>query len=155
MQTHNQTSSAYQSTDFAALILRVALGAMFLAHGLYLKVFVFTLAGTAQFFGSIGFPPELAYLTALGETVIGAMLVLGIGVRSASLVSLPILLGATYVHLGNGWLFSAEGGGWEYPVFLIVAAIVQALLGAGAYAVKIPLIERLEARFLPLGRASI
>ena len=38
------------------------------------------------------------------------------------------------VHWGNGWLFTAQNGGWEYPVFLTVAALVQAMLGDGKYA---------------------
>ena len=40
------------------------------------------------------------------------------------------------MHAGNGWLFTNEGGGWEYPVFLTVAAGAVALLGDGAYALK-------------------
>jgi len=47
---------------------------------------------------------------------------------------MPILLGAAWVHLPNGWVFSAPNGGWEYPVFLAAAAAAQALLGDGAYA---------------------
>jgi putative oxidoreductase len=49
----------------------------------------------------------------------------------------PILIGALYVHAGNGWLFTAKNGGWEYPLFLIAASLVQALLGDGAYALRI------------------
>jgi putative oxidoreductase len=52
----------------------------------------------------------------------------------------PVLLGALWVHSGNGWLFTSEGGGWEYPLFLVVAAVTQALLGDGALAVKKPAI---------------
>jgi putative oxidoreductase len=48
------------------------------------------------------------------------------------------LLGATYVHLGSGWVFSNEGGGWEYPAFLTLATAVQALLGPGKFALRIP-----------------
>jgi putative oxidoreductase len=44
------------------------------------------------------------------------------------------LLGATWAHVGNGWLFAAPGGGWEYPLYLFVLAIAQAMLGDGAYA---------------------
>jgi len=45
-----------------------------------------------------------------------------------------VLLGAAWVHSGNGWLFTAPKGGWEYPAFLTLAALAQALLGNGAYA---------------------
>lgn len=127
-----------KTAPYAALILRVALGVMFLAHSLYLKVFVFSVAGTVGFFESLGLPALVAYLTIAGEIVGGIALILGIQTRLVSVALLPVLLGATWVHAGNGWLFSAEGGGWEYPVFLAAAAVVQALLGDGAHAVKLP-----------------
>jgi len=47
-----------------------------------------------------------------------------------------VLVGATWAHAGNGWVFTSANGGWEYPAFLTVAAIVQALLGDGAYALR-------------------
>ncbi|MBK6336044.1 MAG: DoxX family protein [Betaproteobacteria bacterium] len=117
----------------AALLLRVSLGTMFVAHAL-LKYFAFTLPGTAQFFASLGLPGFLGYVVFGAELVGGVLLILGVQVRNVALALVPIMLGATWVHLGNGWLFSAKGGGWEYPAFWTVALIVQALLGAGAYA---------------------
>ena len=125
-----------KTAPYAALVLRFALGIMFLAHGAYLKVFVFTLPGTAQFFASLGLPEFTAYLTVIVETVAGIALILGIYARYAAALTIPVLLGATWVHLGNGWLFTAEGGGWEYPVFLTIAAAVQAMLGDGAHALR-------------------
>jgi putative oxidoreductase len=123
-----------RTAAYGALILRVALGVLLLAH-FALKYFVFTPAGTAQFFGSIGLPPALAYLTMLVELVTGAALVLGVWTRLAALAAVPVLLGAVvFVHLGNGFIFSAPNGGWEYPAFWAVALIVQALIGDGAYA---------------------
>lgn len=128
-----------KTAPYAALVLRVALGVMFLAHSLYLKVFVFTVAGTVGFFESLGLPGFFAHLTILAEIAGGLFLILGFQTRLVALALIPVLLGATWVHAGNGWLFTAEGGGWEYPVFLIVASVVQALLGSGAYAVDLPL----------------
>lgn len=122
-----------RTAPYAALLLRVSLGTMFVAHAL-LKLFVFTLPGTAQFFQSLGLPGLLGYATFAAELVGGALLILGVGTRWVAAVMVPILLGATWVHLGNGWLFSAPKGGWEYPAFLTVAALVQALLGDGAHA---------------------
>ena len=58
-------------------------------------------------------------------------------VRPAALLSLPILIGATAMHAGNGWLFSAPQGGWEFPAFLTAAMLVQAGLGAGAHALDV------------------
>lgn len=134
-----------KTSPYAALLLRVSLGVMFLAHGLYLKAFVFTLPGTAQFFASIGLPPALAYAVFIAETIGGALLVLGIQTRWVALALTPILLGAAWVHSPNGWVFSAPNGGWEYPIFLTVAAVAQALLGDGAYALKLSP-RRLAAR---------
>ena len=124
-----------RTAPYAALTLRMALGAMFIAHAL-LKVFVFTLPGTVQFFESLGLPGVLAYATVTAELVGGAMLILGIGTRWVAALLIPVLLGATWAHAANGWLFTAPKGGWEYPAFLSIAAFVQLLLGDGAYALS-------------------
>jgi len=121
-------------SDWAALILRVLLGLVMLAHSLYLKLLVFTLAGTAQFFESLGLPAVLAYLVFGVEAVAGVMLLLGYRVRLAALALLPILVGATWAHAGNGWLFTNAGGGWEYPVVLAMLTWLQFLLGGGVLA---------------------
>jgi putative oxidoreductase len=124
-----------KTAPYGALLMRITLGVMFLAHGAYLKVFVFTMPGTAQFFGSLGLPEFSAYLVVAAETIGGIALVLGYRVRLVALGMLPVLLGALWVHSGNSWVFSAKGGGWEYPLFLIAASVVQALIGNGAHAV--------------------
>lgn len=137
-----------RTAPYAALVLRLALGVMFIAHAL-LKYYVFTLPGTAQFFGSLGLPGWLGYFTFWAELVGGALILAGVYTRWAALALVPILLGATWAHLGNGWLFSAPNGGWEYPAFLAAAAIAQALLGDGRYA----LAELMGARRPILARA--
>lgn len=124
-----------QHPDFAALMLRVSLGVMYLAHSLT-KIFVFTLPGTAQFFVSLGFPGWLGYLTAFVELLGGMALLAGIQVRWVALVLLPFMLGALSVHLPNGWSFAAPKGGWEFPAFWAAALVVQALLGNGALALS-------------------
>ena len=124
-----------RTAPYAALTLRVALGVMFIAHAL-LKVFVFTLPGTVQFFESLGLPGILAYVTVAAELVGGAMLVLGVATRWVAALLIPVLLGATLAHASNGWVFTAPNGGWEYPAFLSIAAFVQALLGDGAFSLS-------------------
>jgi len=122
-----------RTAPLAALLLRLALGGLFLAH-FAIKLFVFTPSGTAQFFGSLGLPPALAYLTMAAELVGGIALILGVYTRWIALALVPILLGAiATVHLHAGFSFKAPNGGWEYPAFWAVALIVQALLGDGAY----------------------
>lgn len=123
-----------QTAPYGAFLLRVSLGVMFIAHGLILKYFTFTLAGTAQYFESIGYPGVLAYVVFAAETLGGIALVLGFQTRLVAFALIPLLIGAMLEHVGNGWVFSAQGGGWEYPLFLIVASAVQGLLGGGTFA---------------------
>ncbi len=115
-----------------ATLLRVALGIMFVAHSLVLKYFMYTLAGTAQYFVSIGLPAFLAYVVFALEALGGVLLVLGIRTRWVALGLIPVLMGAAWVHAGNGWVFSAPNGGWEYPVFLIVISLVVAAQAVGS-----------------------
>lgn len=125
-----------KNAQIAAFALRLSLGVMYLAHSIILKYLTFTLAGTAQFFESLGLPAALAYLTFAGEALGGIALVLGFKSRLVSLALIPVLLGAFWVHSGNGWVFSAANGGWEYPLFLIAISGVVAFLGNGAFAVE-------------------
>lgn len=121
---------------YAALLLRVALGVMALAHGL-LKIFVFTPAGTVGFFASLGLPAVLAYATIAIEVIGGAALIAGLATRWISVALIPVLIGSVaFAHWDAGWLFSNEGGGWEYPAFWAVALAVQAMLGDGAYSLR-------------------
>jgi putative oxidoreductase len=138
-----------QTAPFGALLLRVALGTMFLAHSLYLKLVVFTLPGTVKFYESIGLPGFGAHATIAVEAIGGLMLLAGYRTRAASIALLPVLLGATWVHWNNGWLFTNAGGGWEYPVFLAVAVVVQALLGDGAFAARRPARQTTPFRAAP------
>lgn len=117
-------------------VLRTALGVMWLTHALVLKVMTFGMANLAQWMGSQGFPPSLAYPLVIAEVVGGTMILLGIHGRWASLLLQPVLLGAIVVHAGNGWVFSSPNGGWEYPAFLIAMSIVHFLLGDGPIALK-------------------
>jgi len=123
-----------QQTELAAFLLRVALGIMYLAHSIALKLMTFGLAGTAGFFVGIGLPGWLAYVTFAAEVVGGVLLILGVQTRWVVVALSPALFGAIiWVHASNGWVFTAPNGGWEYPAFLIVASVVQFLLGDGAY----------------------
>ena len=132
----------HRTAPYAATVLRVSLGLMYVAHSLILKHFTYTLPGTAQFFESLGLPPALAYATFWAELVGGVLLIAGVGTRWVALALIPILLGAAWVHAGNGWVFSAQNGGWEYPAFLIAMSLVQALLGDGQYALANRLTRR-------------
>ena len=126
-----------QMTPYAATLLRVSLGILALAHGL-LKILVFTPAGTVGFFASLGLPAFVAYATIGIEVIGGIALIAGVLTRYVSIAMIPILLGAAVVHSSAGWVFSNEGGGWEFPAFWAVSLAVQALLGDGAFALRLP-----------------
>lgn len=123
------------SASLGIAVLRISLGTMWIAHAL-LKLLVFTLPGTAQYFTSIGFPGFLAYPVFAAELLGGLALVLGIYARQVALALVPVMAVAAWVHAPNGWVHTSAGGGWEYPVFLIAASIALWLLGDGAAALR-------------------
>lgn len=127
-----------RTAPYGALLLRVSLAVLFFAHA-GLKLFVFTPAGTAKFFGSVGMPPELAYVVITAELLAAVALLLGVWTRVVAVLATPILLGAIFtVHGAAGFFFTNPHGGWEYPAFWTIALIVQALLGDGAFALGSP-----------------
>ncbi len=124
------------TAPYGAALLRIALAIVFLAHSAYLKVIVFSLPGTAGYFTSVGLPAVLAYVVVAVEIAGGLALLAGLRVREWSLALAVVALGAAWVHRDFGWLFTNEGGGYEFPLFLAAAAIVQALLGPGALTLR-------------------
>ena len=129
----SHSSAQASQADLAALLLRVAMGVLFVLHA-WMKISVFTPAGTAQYFASIGLPGVLAYLTIAAELLGGLALIAGVFTRWVSLALVPVMVGAAFFGHGSaGFFFSNAGGGWEYPAFWTVALLVQALLGDGAY----------------------
>jgi putative oxidoreductase len=124
------------NADLAATVLRVSMGGLFLAHA-WLKLVVFTPAGTVGYFESLGFPGFLAYLVIAAEVAGGVALIAGLWTRWVALALVPVLLGSIYApHGAAGFFFSNEGGGWEFPAFWAIALVVQSLLGDGAFAVQ-------------------
>jgi putative oxidoreductase len=124
-----------RSAPYGAFVLRVALGLMWVSHAL-LKYVVFTIPGFAGFLGSLGLPEALAWPVFLAELIGGVLIIAGIYARHVALLLIPVMAGAMSVHIPNGWLFSAAGGGWEYPGFLIVASFALWLIGDGAFALR-------------------
>lgn len=130
-------ASKTSASDWGALMLRLALGVLFLAHSVVLKIVTYGFDDTAKFFVSVGLPAWLAYVTIAWEIVGGLLLLFGIQTRWVALALSPILLGALFVvHLGNGWVFTNPNGGWEYPAYLFVLCIAQALIGDGPFALS-------------------
>ncbi|MBR0654123.1 DoxX family protein [Plastoroseomonas arctica] len=123
-----------QTTPYAALLLRVSLGTLFVLHGGLLKLGTFGLAGTMAYFGQLGYPPVFGAIIAYAELLGGIALILGVWTRLVSLLFIPIMIGATLQHLPNGRMFASPRGGFEFPVLWTVLMLVQAGLGAGALA---------------------
>jgi len=128
--------------DTARLLLRTSLAAMWLSHA-WLKFGVFTMAGFAGFLAQQGLPTALAWPILLAEVTGGVLILVGWHGARASLALLPVLFGAFAIHWPNGWVFTAQGGGWEYPVFLAAMSGVHALLGDGRFAVSARPLARL------------
>lgn len=124
-----------KTAPYGVLVLRLLTGIVFIVHGLT-KLFVFTPAGTAAYFASLGLPGFMGYLVMAFEIIGGAALILGIFTRPLAVLFGLQLLGAAFLgHWQNGFSFgAANGGGWEYPVFWAVVMFAIALLGDGAKA---------------------
>lgn len=133
MHTFNSVDS--RTAPYAALVLRLGLGAVFIAHAM-LKLVVLTLPGTAAFFAAHGFPAWTAYPVFAAELAGGIALVGGLWTRWVALALVPVMAGALLVHWPNGWSFTAPEGGWEYVAFLIIALLAQSGLGDGAFALR-------------------
>ena len=123
----DKSTAPAKASAAATALLRVSLGVMYLTHSVVLKLFTFGLAGTAGYFASLGLPPVTAYLVFAAEAVGGALLLANVATGWVSLALIPVLGGALWVHAGTGWVFSNAGGGWEYPLFLILVSVVVAL----------------------------
>ena len=128
-----RTLPTFSPDDTGRLVLRLALGTMWLSHGLVLKLLTFGVAGLAGWLESVGLPAALAWPLTLAEIAGGALILAGWHGRAVSTLLIPILIGATWIHSGNGWVFTNAQGGWEYPLFLSFTSLTHVLLGDGAY----------------------
>jgi putative oxidoreductase len=122
--------------DFAALVLRAAIGPMFIAHGTN-KVFgAGGLEGTTGWFDSLGLQPAAVHarMAAATEIGAGALVTLGLGnpLPSAAVVGLMATAAATD-NRGKG--FFVFKGGWEYTAVVAAAATALAGLGNGTWSV--------------------
>ncbi|EJT06525.1 DoxD-like protein family protein [Rhizobium sp. CCGE 510] len=110
------------------------MGLMFVAHAAQ-KIFVYTPAGTAQFFVSAGLPGWLAYVVIAWELIGGLALIFGVYSRLVALSFIPLLLGTIVsVHAAVGFFFDNPKGGWEFPAFWIAGLVGLAFVGDGIFA---------------------
>jgi putative oxidoreductase len=119
----------FHNADTGLLLLRLAVGIVFLYHG-WIKLT--SIDQTIGFFASIGLSAFWAYLAALIETLGGIAFILGIFTRYvAVLLAADALIAIFKIHLGNG--FSIVDGGYEYVFVLLFVSIAIFVSGAGKY----------------------
>jgi putative oxidoreductase len=129
----HEFESDRRAATLALTVLRVAVGAIMVAHG-WEKLT--DIQGTAAWFGRLGIPaPELSvYLAILGELFGGLGLALGALTPLAAFGPVLVLSAAIYfVHRDSG-LFNRNGG-WELPLTLVLVSLYFAVHGAGPLSV--------------------
>ncbi len=118
--------------EFGALVLRLALAAIFIYAGGY-KVGLFggqPIAQTIEYFGSMGIPPVLGYLAILAELGGGIGLVLGFLTRLCGLgIVVVMIVAIAMVHWQHG--FSLKDNGFEYNLALAAMGLYFVCAGGG------------------------
>ncbi len=137
--------------DIGLLLIRAAVGAIFVYHGSQKLLGIFGgpgIDGTAQMFAAIGIPlPYLnAWLASSAETFGGLMLIVGLLTRPAALLLTFVMAVAVSVVSGNG--FDVRNGGIEYPLMLGIILLATAFLGAGRFSLDAVLMPRLRKVWL-------
>ncbi|MBT8249053.1 MAG: DoxX family protein [Acidimicrobiia bacterium] len=125
-----------EATDFAALVLRIALGSVFLAHGIK---HARGREKTTKWFGSIGFrKPGLQWMASTATEIgVGVLLLVGLLTSLAAAAVVGIMFVAFWsVHRPVGfWVTARPDEGWEYVYTLSMAAIALAAIGPGSWSV--------------------
>jgi len=134
MKTRAHSSNHPHRTDGAALLLRLTIGPMLVAHG-YNKVFgPGGIEGTTRWFDSLGLQPAKVHARLAAATEIGAGSLMTIGAASplpsAAVIGLMTTAARTD-HKGKG-LFIFKGG-WEYTAVIGAVAVAMAAIGPGRY----------------------
>jgi putative oxidoreductase len=130
--------------DLSVLVLRVALGVVFLAHGVNHVFRGGKIAGTARWFESLGMKPGVlhAWLASLTELASGALLLVGFltPLAGAGVVGTMVVAWITN-HLKNGYFIFRPGEGYEYVLFITFAALAMAALGGGGWSIDRVLVD--------------
>jgi putative oxidoreductase len=132
-------STSDQREEIAGLLLRLLLGALFLAH-LYWKMFVLPGGIGAWWTGLVGHGyPAFVPAYVLSAEIAGALLLIpGVFTRYVALYAAPMMAGAAHFWLVRKGFYFTQGGA-ELPLVWLALLGLQALLGDGKWAlVKSP-----------------
>ena len=145
MTERDRIWQARRASTLTFALVRMAVGALFLAHGWQKLVDV---TGTVAAFTQLGVPlPALSvYVAILAECVGGLGLLLGAFTEFAAWGPLVSTTAAIFfVHSGHG-LFPRNGG-WELPLILLLVCFHLAARGGGAYSLDARMRARGRPRF--------
>jgi putative oxidoreductase len=126
----------HRTAPYAALMLRLSLAFFFIAH-VYRK---FAIIGFDNWWNRLnrdGYADWVVYYTLAAESAGAVLLLLGIYARYVSLLALPVLIAVTHYWATRKGFWFGDGGA-EFPLAWTLMLAAQALLGDGAYAVKVP-----------------
>lgn len=125
-----------RTAPFAALLLRLTISGLFI-FALYGKFILRPISMWWNGLVKAGYPEWMLVYTLSAEFAAAILLLLGIYTRWVSLYAIPMMMGATYFWMvRKGFAFTEAG--WEMPFVWTIMLLVQALLGDGAFAVKVP-----------------
>jgi putative oxidoreductase len=126
------------SVNAALLLARIALGSVFVAHGVNHVIGGGKIAGTARWFEGLGMRPGIvhAWTASLTEVGAGALVIIGLltPLGGAGIVGVMAVAWITN-HLKNGFFIFRPGEGWEYVMILTVLGIVIGTIGPGSWSI--------------------
>lgn len=138
---HTISAAVLRRYDAALVIMRLALGTVFIAHGAQ-KLLIQTIPGVTSFFaqGGVPYPDIVAPLVTGVELFGGIALVLGLLTRLAAFALMVDMIAALIlVHLPNGFFLP---NGFEFVLTLAAASFSFVVAGAGAYSLDAWLARR-------------
>lgn len=149
----NKEKMSEETQNYSILLLRFALGVIFIAHGSQKLLGWFGGFGfdaTLQFFQqALGIPPALGVLAILAEFFGGLMVLLGVFARlGAAAIAIDMAVALFMVHLSQGFFIAGDKVGFEYVFALLMMALYLAVNGAGSLSLDARIREKVKGSFV-------
>jgi putative oxidoreductase len=126
----NKCVNYCNNPSLGLLLLRLALGVVFVYHGVTKFQ---NMEATIGFFASLGLGAAIAWAVTIVETLGGAALLLGVGTQVAGVVLALVMLGAIITVKGA---MGFSNGGYEFDLVLLLALLAVVFTGPGRYTVR-------------------